>query len=142
MASTPSTINSMSREASANPSELPSTLLGAFSQMMQQQPVVQKKEVRDRCRRPSPTYNFNYNPYEPPSDDLPMGYSPYVFREPLYDDREVIVSRLPQQHTLCSAQKRRRTQWVWKVGYALTDESRAEKPTIWACKRCKFFLIK
>ena len=76
----------MSREASANPSKLSSTLLSGFSQMIQQQPVVQKKEVRDRCRRPSLTYNFNYNPYEPPSDDLPIGYSPYVFREPLYND--------------------------------------------------------
>jgi hypothetical protein len=82
MASTPSTIDLTSREASAGPSELPSTLLDAFSQMIQ--PV--KNEVRDRCRRPSLTYNSNYNPYKPPRDDLPLSYSPYVFREPLYDD--------------------------------------------------------
>jgi hypothetical protein len=108
MASTPSTIELTSREASAAPSELSSTLLDAFSEMMQ--PV--ENEVRDRCRRPSLTYNSNYNPYEPPRDDLPLSYSPYVFREPLYDGQEVIVSRLPAQHILCSTNKRRRTQWV------------------------------
>jgi hypothetical protein len=38
MAFTPSTIDLMSREASASPSKLPSTLLNAFGQMMQEQP--------------------------------------------------------------------------------------------------------
>jgi hypothetical protein len=90
---------------------LPSTLLNAFGQIMQpqlqselqSQPVMRKGEVPDRCHRPSLTYNFNYNPYNPPCDNLPKGYSPYMFRKPLYDNREVILSRVPPQHTLCSA---------------------------------------
>jgi hypothetical protein len=75
MASIPSTINLMSREASASPSKLPSTLLNSFGQIMQEPPNIPN---RDQCRRPHPTYNFNYNPYKPPYDDLPKGYSPYI----------------------------------------------------------------
>ena len=135
MASTPSTTDLMSREASASPSELPSTLLNSFGRMMQEPPDIPD---RDQCRRPHPTYNFNYNPHKPPCDDLPEGYSPYVYGETLYDDREVIKSRLPHKHTLCAASKRQRTAWVWKVGYALTDHSKAGKPIIWAYKLYKF----
>ena len=71
MASTPLTIDLTSREASAGPSESLNALPNAFSQMMQAKPAVQKKQVRDRCRRLEPTYNFNYNPFKAPRDDLP-----------------------------------------------------------------------
>ena len=73
MASTPPTIDLTSREAFAGPSELSNALPNAFSQMMQAKPAVQKKQVRDRCRRLEPTYNFNYNPFKAPRDDLPLG---------------------------------------------------------------------
>jgi hypothetical protein len=96
----------MSREASASPSKLPFTLLNAFSQIMQEQP---NNLNCDQCRRPRPTYNFNYNPHKPPCDDLPKGYSPYTFKEPLYNNREVIRSRLPHKHTLCATSKRQKT---------------------------------
>ena len=94
MASTPSAIDLTTLEASPEPSESSSTLPNAFRQMMQQQPVLQKKVVRDLCRRLSPTYNFNYNPYEPPNDDLLKDYLLYVFGKPLYNNREVIMLKL------------------------------------------------
>ena len=106
MASTPSTTDLMSCKASASPSELPSTLLNSFGQIMQELPNIPN---RDQCRWPHPTYNFNYNPHKPPCDDLPKGYSPYIYREPLYNNQEVIKSRLLYKYTLYAVSKRQRT---------------------------------
>jgi hypothetical protein len=47
MASTPTTIDLMSLEASASPSKSFLTLPNAFSQMMHGKPVEQKKDLRD-----------------------------------------------------------------------------------------------
>ena len=62
-----------------------SSIPNAFGRMMQgekgRDPV-----LRDTCLRVTLKYNTNYNPYATPSEDLPNGYSPYVFKEPLYDD--------------------------------------------------------
>ena len=71
MASTPHTIDSTSRGLFATPSELPSSFLNTFSQIIQSQPIVEKEEGRDQCQRLIPTYNFNYDPYKPPPNDLP-----------------------------------------------------------------------
>jgi hypothetical protein len=102
MAFTPSTIDLTYCKASATPFELPFTLFNTFSQMMQSQLqlklqlqlVIRKGGVLDRCYRPSLTYNFNYNPYNPLCNNLLKGYLPYVFGEPLHNNREVILSRL------------------------------------------------
>jgi exoribonuclease R len=48
--------------------------------------------IRDTCLRLMPEYNSNYNPYVIPREDLRQGYSPYVFKEPLFDDRLTIVA--------------------------------------------------
>jgi hypothetical protein len=53
---------------------------------------VQELIRRDTCKRLEPTYNANYNPYKKPPKDQPGGYSPYVYGEPLWDDRPVIVA--------------------------------------------------
>jgi hypothetical protein len=126
-------------QASAVPSR--STLPNAFGQIMQSQqstrrstPIVQ----RDRCQRPLVVYNYNYDLFSAPPVDLPQGYSPYVFGEPLFDDREVLLARLPARHTIAAPGKRPRTTWVWKLGYALTNHSKAGNPTFWACKLCMF----
>jgi hypothetical protein len=68
--------------------------------------------LRDTCLRLIPKYNTNYNPYATPSEDLPNGYSPYVFKEPLYDDRPVIVNELPKNCVIAPLPKRPRTAWV------------------------------
>lgn len=99
-------------------------------------PTEQRKGVRDRCNRLVPTYNRNYNPYEPPPEDRRPDYSPYTSGEPLYDDRPIIIIRLPRKHVIAGASKRKRTAWVWQLGYALTDTSKKDEPTIWACKLC------
>jgi len=59
-----------------------------------------------------PTYNERYNPYEPAKSDLLIDYSPYDYGEPLYDDRELIVARLPTRHTLAALPKKPRKSWV------------------------------
>jgi hypothetical protein len=47
MASTPFATIDLTSRASDTSSELPSTLLDAFGQMMHPQPVLQKEEIRD-----------------------------------------------------------------------------------------------
>lgn len=95
--------------------------------------------LRDTCIRPMPQYNTNYNPYAMPREDLPAGYSPYVFKEPLYDDRPIIVNELPKNCVVAPPAKRTRSAWVWRLGYAITDSSSARKPVLmWHCKLCKY----
>jgi hypothetical protein len=88
------------------------SLHNAFSQMIDLNRATPTFTTRDRCMRPTPTYNFNYNPYKPPSDTQPARYSPYVFNEPLFDDRPAVVANLPRNHVLAPAPKKPRTQWV------------------------------
>ncbi len=45
-----------------------STLLSAFGRMMQLIVVTSTIAIRDRCQRPVPIYNHNYNPYKPLKD--------------------------------------------------------------------------
>jgi hypothetical protein len=89
-----------------------------------------RKVRRDACNRPTPVYNHNYNLKRPPRKDLPGGYTPYVFNEPLFDDREVQISRLPKHYIVASEGKRSRTAWVWKLGYALTDTKKVKNKTV------------
>jgi hypothetical protein len=88
-----------------------STVLpNAFNRLMQNPgvPAVQ----RDQCLRPLLVYNRNYDLFKPPPEDLPGGYSPYVFGEPLYDDRPVVVIRLPLHYVVAGPTKKPRTKWV------------------------------
>jgi hypothetical protein len=132
--STPLELDTTASQVSADASG--STLPNAFGRMMQGGRVVQQATRRDTCKRPTPTYNHNYDPFKKPSDTLPHGYSPYVFGEPLFDDRAVIIKRLPKHHIIAGPSKRPRTSWVWHLGYALINDSKKDKPTIWACKHC------
>lgn len=113
--------NNMSSRASSPLEILPNTpptstidsqtsLPNAFGRIMAGTQSAVPKVVKDKCNRPTPTYNYNYNPDKVPRDNRPKGYSPYAFREPLYDDRLVITSRLPPRHTVAGAVKRPRTQ--------------------------------
>jgi hypothetical protein len=137
--STPLENDTMASQASSITSG--STLPNAFSRMMGPAPVIQSAAKRDSCARPTPQYNHNYNPYKKPSNDLQCDYSPYVYGEPLYDDRPIIVARLPRHHTKAGATKKPRTSWVWALGYTLTDNQKAGRPTIWACKNCTFMVF-
>jgi hypothetical protein len=82
---------------------------------------------RDLCKRPIPVYNINYNPNEPLPNNLPLDYSPYVPGEPLYDDRPLLVARLPPQYTLAPSSKKPRRSWVWNLGYVLVDNKRRDR---------------
>ena len=95
-------------------------------------------QQRDRCKRPVPSYNSNYDPYKLPADTLPGGYSPYVNREPLFDNRAIIVNRLPTKYIVASASKKPRTAWVWKLGYALINTTKQSNNQIWCCKYCTY----
>jgi len=59
-----------------------------------------------------PTYNERYNLYEPTKSDLLIDYSLYDYGELLYDDRELIMARLPVRHTLVALPKKPRKSWV------------------------------
>jgi hypothetical protein len=50
-------------------------------------------------------YNTNYNPHKALSDNQPAGYFLYVFREPLFNDREVVVANLLKKHVLAKLAK-------------------------------------
>jgi hypothetical protein len=123
-----------SRDLSIGPSKSVLNLPNAFSQIMGSVPREQRKDVRDRCNRPVPTYNQNYNPYEPPPEDRRPNYSLYTPGEPLHNNRAVIIVRLPRKYVITGATKRKRTVWVWQLGYALTNTSKRDKPTVWVYK--------
>jgi hypothetical protein len=114
------------------------TTNNAFSRLMGPRTIRSPSSKRDKCKRPESwsEYNHNYNPFNPPDPDRPGSYSPYVFGEPYHDDRAVELSKLPRQHTIDGANKRPRTQWVWKLGYAIVDNTKPKKPTLWMCKLC------
>jgi hypothetical protein len=103
---TPVVIDNDTLEASTASTRV--TLPSAFDLMLQPQPTVPTQSPRDRCARPIPMYNTNYNPHKAPSNDQPAGYSPYVFREPLFDDKEVVVANLPKKHVLAGPAKKPR----------------------------------
>ena len=134
----PLELASTASQASATPSS--TVLPNVFSCLMQNTglPGIQ----RDRCRRPPLVYNHNYDPYKSPPDDLPGGYSPYVYGEPLYNGREVIIARLLPHYAVAGPTKKPRTQWVWKLGYALVNSQKSSRTTYWACKLCESFWSK
>jgi len=108
--STPLENDTIASQAETIASE--STLPSAFSRMMGPAPIGQSIQKRDRCVRLKPQYNNNYNPFQKPSDALRCDYSPYVFGEPLYDDRPIIIAQLPRYYTAVGATKKPRTSWV------------------------------
>jgi hypothetical protein len=113
------------------------TVTSVFGRMMNAAPPQTGFSARDRCFRLTPIYNNNYDPNRAPPTDQHIGYSPYVYGEPLYDDRAVVVARLPARWTIAPPTKRPRTSWVWKLGYALLNNTKASSPTLmWACKLC------
>jgi hypothetical protein len=96
--------------------------------------------LRDTCLRPTLEYNTNYNPYAIPSEDLPDGYNPYAFKEPLFDDRLISITQLLKNCTVAPPAKKGRRSWVWHLGYAITNSSRPSKPILmWHCKLCKYW---
>ena len=118
------------------------TMSNAFSRLMAAALVVQSTTKRDLYTRPIPVYNQYYNPFQVLVDDLYSDYSPYVYGEPLYDDRAIVVARLLKHYTAAGAAKKLRTQWVQKVGYALTDNSKPDKPIKQACKHYMSWFFK
>lgn len=92
---------------------------------------------RDLCQRPTPQYNKLYNPFQPQKLDLPSDYSPYIHGQPLFDDREVDLRKLPRGKVLASANKKPKRSWTWELGYGLVDLAHPKKYQYWACKRCK-----
>jgi hypothetical protein len=135
--SSPEPSSRATRSTSATTSQLPS-IPNAFNRIMDngKGPF---QVLRDTCSRPTPEYNSKYNPYVIPCEDTFGGYSPYVFKEPLFDDRPIIVVQLPKHCVLAPPAKRPRTSWVWPLGYAIADSSRSRTPMLmWHCKLCKY----
>ena len=99
-----SNIKATRSETSPTPSG--SSLPNAFGRLIASRGVVQAAVQRDRCSRLVPKYNDNYDPYQPAKSGLPANYSPYDHREPLFDDRSIIVANLPRNHTLAPPSKK------------------------------------
>ncbi len=131
-----------SSQASASNSQTDTT--DVFARMMGGSRPILNIVVKDKCPRLIPQYNDNYNPEEPPRADLPRNYSPYVRGEPLHDNRNVVVAHLPSRHTVAPPPKRPRIQWVWNLGYAINNNTKAKSILVWCCKHCKlvFFLLR
>jgi hypothetical protein len=110
--------------------------------MMAPNGLVQELLRRDKCQRPEPQYNSNYNLFSTPPKGQSADYSPYVFPEPLFDDRAAIVARFPKNYTLAGAPRKPRKSWVWNLGYALSNHTKKtnKPPTFWACKLCKLYM--
>ena len=86
--------------------------------------------LRDSCSRPIPVYNSNYNLYAIPNENTPGGYSPYVYKELLFDDWPVVINELSKNCILAPPPKRSRILWVWPLGYIITDSSRSRNPIL------------
>ncbi len=70
-------------------------LPNAFGRIMQGgYNTIKSTHLRDRCKRPTPTYKDNYNPVNAPPEDLATSYSLYVFGKPLFNNCLVIIIRL------------------------------------------------
>ena len=115
------------------------TIVNTLQQIIRPQATKKPtKVVRDRCFRPPVKYNDQYDPFKPPNDRNKAEYSPYDFGEPLFDDREVIIARIPAGHVVAGASKKKKSSWTWKVGYAFINTLKANRPTIWCCKLCRY----
>jgi len=99
-------INNNKSHLSPTPSR--STLQNVFGLIMPQ-PAEHAAVQRDRCSRPPLKYNHNYDPTKPPNPNQPSGYSLYVYREPLFNDQEVIIKNLLKHHTVAPTAKKPRT---------------------------------
>ena len=80
---TPASIKATRLETSPTP--LGSSLPNTFGRIMASRGVVQAAVQRDRCSRLVPKYNEYYDPYQPAKSGLPTSYTPYDYREPLFD---------------------------------------------------------
>jgi hypothetical protein len=114
-----------------------SSLPNAFNRLMEK---ANPGALRDTCSRLTLEYNTNYNLYAMPREDLPDGYNPYVFKEPLHDNRPVTATQLPKNYTITPLTKRARISWVWRLGYAIDNSSKPRKPVLmWHCKLYKYW---
>lgn len=85
------------------------SLPSAFSGIIAPQPVIQSSVQRNKYARPVPQYNKNYNPFKPANPNIPKTYSPYDYEEPLFNDKEALVTRLLIHYTLAAPPKKPRT---------------------------------
>src|SRR6266536_2741342 len=88
-----------------------SSLPNAFELLGRVEPVVAPIQ-QDRYFRPTPEYNDNYNPYKPPNINKPVDYSPFMPREPLFDDRPIYLLSLRKHYTVTPAASWVRPHWI------------------------------
>ena len=124
--STPRELERIILEGSEEPPALPTK--NAFTVLEQPKSIPPPTARRDRYQRPPPAFNDNYNPNLPPNLSKPIDYSPFVPREPLFNDRPVHGPSLKRHYTVSGAASRLRIHWVWRLGYALTSEKANKKP--------------
>ena len=62
--------------------------------------------LRDTYLYPTPVYNSNYNLYTILYKNIPGKYSPYIFKELLYNNRPIIIIQLSKYYILAPLLKR------------------------------------
>ena len=93
-------------ESHPSPTPSRSTLQNAFGLMITPQPAEHAALQRDRCSRSPLEYNHNYDHTKPPNPNQPGGYSLYVYREPLFNNQEVIIKNLPKHPIVAPTTKK------------------------------------
>ncbi len=83
----------------STPTPSMSSLPNAFELLGRAEPIVAPTQ-QDRCFRLTPEYNNNYNPYKPPNINKLVDYSPFMPREPLFDDRPIYLPSLRKHYTV------------------------------------------
>ncbi|KAL5331077.1 hypothetical protein ACEPPN_000606 [Leptodophora sp. 'Broadleaf-Isolate-01'] len=82
-------------------------LVNPFATIMAPEASREKRVLRDYCFRPKPTYNDYYDLNKTPNMKNHEDYSPYDYREPLFNDRKVLVPRLLAGIVVAGAIKRK-----------------------------------
>jgi hypothetical protein len=70
----------------------------AFGRIISNSRTTPAQPMRDLCNRPSVFYNNNYDLASLSPVDLVKNYSLCDWKEPLFDDRSIVVVFLPLQH--------------------------------------------
>jgi len=82
--------------------------LNVFSRFKKLVPESQFNSRRDLYSRLTLTYNDNYDPKKPPNLSKSINYSPFIPREPLYDDKPIHITSLRRYYTVVNTSKIKR----------------------------------
>ena len=83
------------------------TLINLFKQIIGLKAAEKLVSLQDYCSHSELIYNDRYNLNKPPNEKNRGDYSPYDFREPLFDNRPIVITRLPIGYIIISTSKKK-----------------------------------